>query len=161
MSKHVGKIKDILGRQQLAVISTVGPPNPDRCYPGITQDVPESALIAFAQDDDLKLYFQTGRHTRKAANLAHNPFVALVISHTLNSAPYPNVTVQYQGRVRQLKSTEDIETCKQRFEAKDSPTTERFFNDPTAIFFEVKPVWIGCSDYSTEPPQVIEIDFQA
>jgi general stress protein 26 len=154
------KVLNVLGRQQLAVIATSGRPSPERCYPGVTGDVPESALVAFTHDDELRLYFQTGRHTRKAANLARNPFVALVISHTVGSEPYPNITVQYQGKARQLKSRKDLEACKQRFVAKQSPTTEKFFNDPSAIFFVIEPIWIGCSDYSADPPQVIEIDFK-
>jgi hypothetical protein len=153
------KVLAVLKGQQLAVISTAGPPNPERCYPNMTTSVPESALVAFTQDDALRLFFQTGRHTRKAANLASNPYVSFVINHNVDKAPFPTITVQYQGIARQLTDKEDLKACKQRFIAKGSPTTEKFFNDPSAIFFEVKPIWIGCSDYSLEQPQVIEIDF--
>ena len=153
------KILSILRLQQLAVISTIGIPRPERFYPGVQQEVPESALVAFTEDDMLHLYFQTGRHTRKAANLEHNPYVSLVISQTVEGEPYPMVTVQYQGVARQLTKPEELEACKQRFIAKDSPTTEKFFEDPSAIFFEVAPIWIGCSDYTCEPPKVIEIGY--
>ena len=140
---HRRKILDVLHAHQLAVIATADPAKP----------TPESALIAFTEDDQLHLYFQTGTHTRKAANLRQNPCVSLVIG--LNAED--GVTVQYEGRARQLTTPEELEACKQRFIAKKSPTTEEYFNHPTAIFFEVLPTWIGCSDYSGAKPVVIEL----
>jgi general stress protein 26 len=137
------KILEFLKRQKLAVIATCSPSKP----------TPESALIAFTEDDDLCLYFQTGRHTRKAANLSINPSVSLVIGLNLNDL----ITVQYEGVAKQLASEEELTACKQRFISKDSPTTEEYFNHPTAIFFKVTPTWIGCSDYSGARPEVIEL----
>ncbi|MBX6334969.1 pyridoxamine 5'-phosphate oxidase family protein [Candidatus Saccharibacteria bacterium] len=112
-----------------------------------------AALIAFTEDDDLCLYFQTGKHTRKAANLRVNPYVSLVIGLELDDL----ITVQYEGKAEQLITPEDLEACKQRFIAKDSPTTEEYFNHPSAIFFKVTPTWVGCSDYTGDKPDVIEI----
>lgn len=137
------KILDFLHRQKLGVIATTDPSRP----------TPESALIAFTEDDDLCLYFQTGKHTRKAANLAVNPHVSLVIGLSLDDL----ITVQYEGTAERITTPEGLEACKQRFIAKDSPTTEEYFNHPTAIFFKVTPTWIGCSDYSGEKPDVIEL----
>lgn len=141
---HANKILGFLKTQKLAVISTLGSP---------VSNAPESALIAFVEDEQLCLYFQTGKHTRKAANLKQNPGVSLVFGLTLDDM----ITVQYEGRATQLKHPEDLERCKRLFVAKDSPTTEAYFNHPTAIFFKVSPTWIGCSDYTKHPPEVIEI----
>lgn len=144
MSEHDrGKVLGFLRRQKLAVIATSSPMLP----------TPESALIAFTEDDDLCLYFQTGRHTRKATNLKTNPHVSLVIGLTLNDL----ITVQYEGVAEQITQENDLEVCKQRFIRKESPTTEEYFNHPTAIFFKVRPTWIGCSDYSGACPEVIEL----
>lgn len=137
------KILGFLRKQKLAVISTVDP----------AHAAPESALVAFTEDENLCLYFQTGKHTRKAANLAVNPRVSFVMGLTLDDM----VTVQYEGRAERLTAPADLEFCKQQFIAKDSPTTEEYFNHPTAIFFKVRPTWIGCSDYTSEKPEVIEI----
>lgn len=137
------KVLKVLRRQKLAVIATSGPARPS----------PESALIAFVEDEELCLYFQTGRHTRKAANLKVNPYVSLVIGLNLRDL----VTVQYEGIAEQITEAGDLEACKQRFIQKESPTTEEYFNHPTAIFFKVRPTWIGCSDYSGEHPEVIEL----
>jgi len=141
--RYKQKILAFLRRQKLAVIATVDPARP----------APESALIAFTEDDDLCLYFQTGKHTRKAANLRVNPYVSLVIGLELDDL----ITVQYEGKAEQLITPEDLEACKQRFIAKDSPTTEEYFNHPSAIFFKVTPTWVGCSDYTGDKPDVIEI----
>lgn len=140
---HKAKILRFLNFQKLAVIATTRP----------SQSTPESALIAFTEDEDLCLYFQTGKHTRKAANLKVNPHVSLVVGLSLDDL----MTVQYEGEAVQLINPADLERCKQRFIAKDSPTTEEYFNHPTAIFFKVTPTWIGYSDYSGSYPEVIEI----
>jgi general stress protein 26 len=139
------KILDFIRGQKLAVIATSSQARP----------APESALIAFAEDDELCLYFQTGRHTRKAQNLQSNRHVSLVIGLALDDL----ITVQYEGRAEQITDPTELEACKQRFIAKDSPTTEEYFNHPTAIFFKVMPSWIGCSDYSGDRPEVIELQF--
>lgn len=144
-TRDTQKILGFLKKQKLAVISTVDPSRP----------TPESALIAFAEDDQLCLYFQTGRHTRKAANLRVNPRVSLVIGLGLQDG----ITVQYEGTAAQLTNASDLAACKQRFVRKDSPTTEEYFNHPTAIFFKVTPTWIGCSDYSGTCPEVTELHF--
>jgi general stress protein 26 len=142
------KILNFLRTQKLAVIATSSPAEP----------TPESALIAFAEDDELCLYFQTGRHTRKAANLKVNPHVSLVIGLNLEDL----ITVQYEGVAEQINDQTDLEACKKRFVQKKSPTTAEYFNHPTAIFFKVTPTWIGCSDYSDKHPRVIELkDFGA
>jgi general stress protein 26 len=140
---HKTKILKFLNDQKLAVIATSGP----------TRPAPESALVAFAEDDELCVYFQTGIHTRKAANLKVNPHVSFVIGLGLDDM----ITVQYEGRATQLTDAADLEACKQRFISKDSPTTAEYFNHPSAIFFKVVPTWIGCSDYSGTRPEVIEM----
>ncbi|HTH71951.1 MAG TPA: pyridoxamine 5'-phosphate oxidase family protein [Candidatus Pristimantibacillus sp.] len=141
--RHKRKVLEFLRCQKLAVIATASPVRP----------APESALIAYAEDDELCLYFQTGVHTRKAANLKRNPAVSLVIGLSLETL----ITLQYEGRAEQIVDPAGLEACKQRFIAKDSPTTEEYFNHPTAIFFKVVPTWIGCSDYSGKTPEVIEL----
>jgi len=139
------KVLSFLRRQKLAVIATIGSRRP----------IPESALIAFVEDDELCLYFQTGKHTRKAANLKANPYASVVIGLELKDL----VTVQYEGRAEQITQDPDLEDCKRRFINKDSPTTESYFTHPTAIFFKITPTWIGYSNYSGKKPEIIELRF--
>lgn len=142
MERKHKRIREFLAAQKLTVVSTVS-----------DKAAPESALVAFAEDDQLCVYFQTGRHTRKAANLKQNPKVSFVFGLTLDV----KMTVQYEGYAAQIANEHDLIKCKQLFVAKNSPTTERYFNHPTAIFFKVLPTWIGCSDYTKDKPDVIEI----
>jgi general stress protein 26 len=140
---YKNKILRFLRQQKLAVISTSSLASP----------TPESALIAFAEDDELQLYFQTGKHTRKAMNLKANQHVSLVIGLNLTDG----MTVQYEGVANQILDQHEMQLCESRFMAKGSPTTEKHFNRPTTIYFKVSPTWIGCSDYSDATPDVIEI----
>lgn len=128
---------------QLAVLSTADP----------VSHQPESALIAFVEDEDLKLYFQTASHARKVANLEVNPKVSLVIGTVFENKS----TLQYEGLAQQLTKPVEIARLKQRFIDKKSPTTPKYFNDPASIFFKVTPTWIGMSDYSGSIPVVIEL----
>jgi len=137
------KLLDFFSKQKLAVISTSNSKNP----------TPESALIAFTEDENLCLYFQTGKHTRKAQNLKVNPHVSIVIGLTLEDLK----TAQYEGVATRLTGEMKLKECKEMFHQKNSPTTEEYFNHPSAIFFEVTPTWIGFSDYSGKKPKVTEI----
>jgi general stress protein 26 len=137
------KLITFLRVQKLAVIATHGS----------LDQAPESALIAFAEDEQLCLYFQTGRHTRKAKNLQINAFVSFVIGFDLNI----KTTVQYEGKAQKITEEAHLEQCKQLFIAKGSPTTVKNFNNPNTIFFKVTPTWIGYSDYSDGKPNVFEL----
>lgn len=141
MHNHA-KILAFIRQQKLAVIATAS-----------QTARPESALIAYTEDDDLCLYFQTGIDTRKAANLKINPRVALTIGFSLENL----VTVQYEGTATRLMEPADLEACKKRFVVKDSPTTAVYFNRPEVIFFKISPTWISYSDYAGMLPEVIEL----
>lgn len=142
-SNAKGKILRFLKTQQLAVISTIDP----------SETTPKSALIAYVEDENLNLYFQTGEHTRKAQNLKKNPNVSLVIGLELKDL----ITVQYEGQASKITENDEIQICKKRFIEKNSPTTKEYLKHPTSIFFKVTPTWIGCSDYSREKPHVLEL----
>lgn len=140
---QVQLVQSFLRTQKLCVISTIN----------LIQATPESALIAFVEDEELNLYFQTSRETRKAKNLELNRNVSFVIGSQEN----PATTVQYEGAARQLINDDEIAACKQRFLAKASPSTLAHLEKPTTIFFRVTPTWIGYSDYSQGKPNVFEI----
>lgn len=128
------RIITFLREHHLAVISTVG-------FLGLA---PESALIAFVEDEQLCLYFQTGKYTRKAANLVHARRVSLVIGLELKDM----ATLQYEGVAQKLMDLDQINDCKRRFLAKKSPTTREYLERPDAILFKITPTWIRFSDYT-------------
>ncbi len=127
--------------EKFTTISTVG-----------RNSKPESALIAFVEDESLRIYFQTGTGTRKFTNLKTNGNVAFVIG-------FGKTTVQYEGIAKRVEDTKIIEQIKKKFVNKNSPTTKEFLNRPIVSFFEVMPTWIGYSDYSTDTPIVSELKF--
>jgi len=66
-------VHELLGQQQLGVLSTVG------------DDAPYASLVAFAASaDDRHLYFATPKATRKFANMKTNARVALLVNNSVN-----------------------------------------------------------------------------
>ena len=121
-----------LRSQKLAVVATCG---------SYTKS-PESALIAYCEDDELCLYFQSGKATRKVQNIKVNPHVSFVIGLDMGL-----VTMQYEGHAQPIFAQEALEACKALFLEKKSPTNAKYFNEDT-IFYKVTPTWIGFSDYT-------------
>lgn len=148
MKKDHKKILAFLKKCDFTVISTASLSHPEL----------ESALIAFAENEKLEIFFQTNRYTRKAQNLKENKHVAFVFGLSLEHKG----TVQYQGVAEQITDKNEIEQCKRRFVARKSPTAKpRYLNHPDAIFFKVAPRWIGFLDESKEKTTVIECHFNS
>lgn len=132
---------EFLRSHKLAVVATYSP----------YQKSPESALVAYCEDDELCIYFQSGKETRKVQNMKVNPHVSFVIGLDMRL-----ITMQYEGCAYPIESLEALEACKARFIEKKSPTTEKYFNENT-IFYRVIPSWIGFSDYTGLKPLVFEL----
>lgn len=140
------RVLQFLRTQELAVISTTDLRSP----------YPESALIAFAHNDNLELFFQTNRHARKAQNLKQNPHIAFTIGLTIPDL----VTVQYEGVVTQIVDAKAIKRCKQLFIEKKSPSADpAYLEHPDTIFFHVLPHWVGIHDYTGKKTRVFELTF--
>lgn len=114
---------------------------------------PESALIAFAETDNLEIIFITQIGSRKYVNLLNNHRVALVIGLDKNNW----ITLQYEGTAHQITGHKATE-YKQFFLKKEgSPCTDIFLSNPAMKFFKITPTWIGYSDFTGKKPLVIEI----
>ena len=69
------KVSRLLASQSLGVLSTQG------------EEVPYASLVAFTNSADLRhIYFATSRSTRKFANLARVPRIAMLIDSRANQA---------------------------------------------------------------------------
>lgn len=132
----------LLQQNKLGVVSTVS-----------VQNTSESALVAFAEDNNGSLYFQTRVNSRKYKNIQNNPHVSFVIGWDQNV----NVTLQYEGVASEISPTEEV---KRLFILKDSPSTKEYLDHPDARFFKVMPHWIRYSDYTTDSPATWETEFQ-
>jgi len=73
----------------LGVLSTIGP-----------DGSPQSALVGAAVTPDLEIVFDTVEKSRKFGNIGRDPRVAFVIGWQ------GEITVQYEGVVRRISSTE-------------------------------------------------------
>lgn len=127
-------------KYSLTVASTVGPAN-----------APQSAVIGFIVTEDLKLFFDTRRTSRKFANLLTNPNMAFVFGWDAAQ------TVQYEGRARTpgLKELGDLLPAyfKAFPEGKERSTQWK-----DICYLVVDPVWIRFSDF-VEPVRIEEMRF--
>jgi general stress protein 26 len=112
---------------------------------------PQAAVVGFAVTEHFEIVFDTLESTRKAHNLRRNNRLALVIG---GSNDGDERTVQYEG-VADEPSGAELERLTQVYYAAypDGPTRLSW---PGLIYVRVKPTWIRYSNYSVDPPEIVE-----
>ncbi len=133
ISRH--DLLEFIKSHPLAVVSTTSP-----------QGAPEAALVNIAVSDDVEIVFDTIDGTRKFANLAKNPRVALVIGWS------DMRTLQFEGIADQPKGAER-ERLKEVYFAAQSAGRARS-GWPGLTYFRVKPKWVRFSNYYR--PRLVE-----
>lgn len=111
---------------------------------------PQAAAIDFSVRDTLEIVFDTFEHTRKFLNLSTSSHVAFVVGWD------NNITVQYEGDASRVPAR-DIERYQEEHLA--SVPAEREFVEKGAVIFKVDPRWIRYSDFTKDPPDIIEVSF--
>lgn len=139
VKNHRAVVLKFLKHHTLAVVATTHP-----------NGTPEAAVVDFSVRDDLEIVFDTFDKTRKYENLLQNPAVAFVVGWE------SNITVQYEGRA-QLVQASDVARY-QRDHIEHVPE-EREFIERGAILFKVRPQWIRYSDFTSDPPTIVELAF--
>ena len=111
----------------------------------------QAAVIGIAVTDRLEIVFDTLSSTRKAVNLRRNPRLALVIG---GLRPGEERTVQYEG-IADEPSGPDLERVTQAYYAAypDGPSRLSWTG---LIYVRVRPTWLRYSDYTVDPPQIME-----
>jgi len=137
---EISTLFDFINKHDLAVLSTVS-----------LKQVPESAVIGIAVNEQLEIIFDTTTTSRKHRNLLFNPNVALVIGWDHET------TIQYEGRAQQLTG-EELEQAKVIYFGKfpDGPNREQW---PDITYYIIRPTWIRYSDFNTDPPLIAETSF--
>lgn len=107
---------------------------------------PEAALMDLAVMPDLTLVFETTNQTRKFANLAANPRIAVVVGWEGGE------TLQLDGVAEQVEGRALEEA--RAFYLKIFPDKLSHQNWPGNFYFRVTPVWVRFSNY--DPPRKIE-----
>ena len=117
---------------------------------------PQAAVVGVVVSEDFEIFFDTLDTTRKAVNLRERPRAAVVLGSTAADA---QVTVQLEGVADEPRGT-DLERLKELY-------FERFHDGPTRqawkglIYVRIRPTWLRLSDFSTDPPRIVELDATA
>jgi len=136
------KILNFIKNQNLTVVST------------IDSEIakPESAVIAFAETENLELIFGTSNKTRKYKNLQKNSNVSFVIGWDSEVG-----TVQYEGIAKELSKEESVPFS--TIMVTKNPRSEKFVHKEDQRYFLVKPIWIRILDMTKNPDETFEISF--
>lgn len=129
-----------LRQHRLAVQATVSPAGG-----------PQAALVGVAFTDQFEVIFDTVDSTRKLQNLRRNPRLAFVIGGVHDG---DERTAQYEG-VADEPSGAELERVKAvYYEAyPDGPSRLSW---PGLTYVRVRPTWVRYSDYSVDPPLIVE-----
>ena len=127
-----------LRRYKLAVQASVAPGG-----------APQAAVIGFAVSDDLEIVFDTLTTTRKYRNLRADPRIALVIGWD------DEVTAQLEG-VADFPTGEELERVRDCYFVAYPDGRERLAW-PGITHARVRPTWIRYSDFTKDPPQIVEL----
>jgi pyridoxine/pyridoxamine 5'-phosphate oxidase len=125
-------------RHRWAVVSTVSPAG-----------APQAAVVGIAVSDAFELVFDTLGTTRKAANLRHDPRVAVVIGWDEEQ------TVQIDGLADEPAGAALEDLQRVYFAAfPDGPTRLAW---PGITYVRVRPTWVRFSDFRGPEPRIVEL----
>lgn len=104
---------------------------------------PEAATVGFSLDGELKVLIATNEKTRKAANLAENNKVALVVGF---DGPK---TVQLEGEAEKIDQTKHQDRINLHFEK--VPGAKKFSGESGQNYYLITPTWLRFTDYTQDP----------
>jgi hypothetical protein len=112
---------------------------------------PQAAVVGFGISDQFEIVFDTLDSSRKAQNLRQNPKIALVIGGVVAGEER---TAQYEG-IADEPTGHELEQLRQVYYTAypDGPSRLSW---PGLIYVRVRPTWVRYSDYTTEPPLIVE-----
>ena len=114
---------------------------------------PQAAVVGIAVSDHFEIVFDTLSSSRKAPNLRANPAIAFVIGGTRDG---DERTVQFEG-IADEPSGGELDRLLAVYYARfpDGPERRSW---PGLIYVRVKPTWIRYSNFSADPPEIVEFD---
>ena len=117
---------------------------------------PQAALVGVVVTDRFEVFFDTLCTSRKAANLRRHPAVALVMGPTDASSVR---TVQCEG-VAEEPAGDDLERLLELYFAR-FPEGRARRSLPDIAYVRVRLKWLRYSDFSVEPPEIVEFQEEA
>jgi hypothetical protein len=111
----------------------------------------QAAVVGIVVSDAFEIFFDTLDTTRKARNLRLDPRIAFVVGGTGSK---DERTVQCHGLVDEPTGA-DLTRLKQLYFSRfpDGPGRESWEG---ITYFRARPTWLRFSDYSREPPLIVE-----
>jgi general stress protein 26 len=110
---------------------------------------PQAAVVGFAVSDDLEIVFDTTEETRKYRNLRADPRIALVIGWE------HEITAQIEG-VADFPTGAELERIREcYFVAYPDGRTRLAW--PGITHVRVRPTWVRYSDFTVDPPRIVEM----
>lgn len=120
-------LKKLQQTQSLAVLATHN------------QGHPYTNLVAFSATDDLKrMFFATGRATRKYANIMADNRVSMLFDNRCNDASDFREAIAVTATGRAVEVGEDEKTILIKSYLKKHPSLQEFVTSPTCAFFCVE-----------------------
>jgi hypothetical protein len=106
-------------------------------------------VVGFAVSDDLEIVFDTVETTRKHRNLRADPRIALVIGWD------DAITAQIEGSV-DFPTGKDLERVRECYFVAYPDGRDRLAW-PGITHARVRPSWVRFSDFTKEPPHIVEL----
>lgn len=113
----------------------------------------QAAVVGFAVSDSFEIVFDTVESTRKARNLRVNPRVALVVGGLVAG---DERTAQIDG-VADEPGGDDLDRLKEVY-YETYPDGPSRLSWPGLVYVRVRPTWVRFSDYTVNPPLIVEFD---
>jgi hypothetical protein len=110
---------------------------------------PQAAVVGFAVSDGLEIVFDTTEATRKYRNLRADPRIALVIGWD------HEITAQIEG-VADFPAGAELERIRECYFGVYPDGRERLAW-PGITHVRVRPTWVRYSDFTKDPPHIIEL----
>jgi hypothetical protein len=114
---------------------------------------PQAAVVGIAVSDNFEIVFDTIETTRKAQNLRRDGRIAFVVG---SLEPDAAQTVQYEGVADQPTGGERVRLVDLYLSV--FPDGRERQSWPGLTYFRATPSWLRYSDFSADPPEILELD---
>lgn len=112
-----------------------------------TDGAPQAAVVGVAVSDALEIVFDTLETTRKYANLRADPRIALVIGRD-------ETTAQIEG-IADFPTGQELDRIRECYFVTYPDGRDRLAW-PGITHVRVRPTWARYSDFTREPPRIVE-----
>jgi hypothetical protein len=114
--------------------------------------MPQAAIVGVVVSEQFEVFFDTLGSSRKASNLRRRPHAAMVLGPTAAGSAH---TLQLEGRVDEPRGA-DLDRLLELYFARfpDGRDRQRL---PDITYWRLRPTWIRFSDFSVDPPHIVEI----